>query len=157
MLRIIVISDGDIPGFLKSMTAHGLLSEVLTDVEYMEHYGLSSRPMPGAIGLATETGTRVEVHATDDPRCRPQLAPGDTCLYDFRGRKILLGPLGASISGASAINLGDTIAGNLRRLIDERFIALFNAHVHPVGNANTGASTTQMDPADHATSIVRAT
>lgn len=54
------------------------------------------------------------------------------------------------------------LSGNwamLRKLIDERFIALFNAHVHSgvvAGGANTGVPTVLMDAANHATSKVRA-
>ncbi|KAF0145125.1 MAG: mu-like prophage Flumu protein gp45 [Nitrospirae bacterium] len=61
------------------------------------------------------------------------------------------------IEGSTEINLADMRA-NLRRLIDERFRVLFNAHVHSGcgGSVNSGPPTQTLEFADHATDIMRA-
>jgi phage gp45-like len=56
-----------------------------------------------------------------------------------------------------AINLGGD-RGGLLRLIDERFAAVFNGHVHSdvePGNGNTGTPTTALEVGNHATNAVR--
>lgn len=56
------------------------------------------------------------------------------------------------------INLGDATRANLKRMIDERFRALFNGHVHSGcgGSVNSGTPTQTLELAAHCTDITRA-
>lgn len=72
------------------------------------------------------------------------------------------GALTATVTGiaslyASAINLGASAGDTLKKLVNDVFITLYNAHVHTNGNAgaNTGAPTV-LAGATHKTSTVSA-
>ena len=57
---------------------------------------------------------------------------------------------------APTVNLGID-GGTFRKMVDERFVALFNAHVHPDPvSGNTGAPTVSMSVGSHATSNTKA-
>ena len=55
------------------------------------------------------------------------------------------------------VSLGGAAFAGLRTLIDSRFIALFNAHVHANGGGvgNSGVSTTTAAEGTHATAKVK--
>jgi len=61
------------------------------------------------------------------------------------------------IINSPQVALGGPNFAALRAMVDERFIALFNAHVHANGGGigNSGAPTVAMTPAGHATSKVK--
>jgi len=59
---------------------------------------------------------------------------------------------------ATEVALGGAVFAALRSLIDERFIALFNTHIHAgvtAGGASTAIPTVLMDAASHATAKVK--
>ncbi len=63
------------------------------------------------------------------------------------------------IINSPEVSLGGSSFAGLRKIIDERFIALFNAHVHSgvtTGSGNTGSPTSAMSTGSHATSKVKA-
>ena len=96
----------------------------------------------------TLTGTLVETI--------PDKTENITTKTENVGTKTITGAVAVNIS-APQVALGGAWA-TLRALIDERFIALFNGHIHSgvtAGGANTGVPTALMDAANHASSKVK--
>jgi len=92
----------------------GLPGEVLSQVEMIGQYGLTSSPLPGALAIvhfpagARDSGI---VGGTDDSRYRPVgLAPGEVCLYNNNGAQVLMQADGSIVIVAGAAGL--TIHGN---------------------------------------------
>ena len=95
-----VLSATDDSGRALTLQIQGLRGEVLSDVEQLLAYGLTSRVMdPSAAGepegvMVCVGGNRdhAVVIATEDRRFRPrgQLAKGEVMLYDHQGSRIYL-------------------------------------------------------------------
>ncbi len=172
MIRSIIQSV--VEGAIKRFTGTGRSYETFTSREYFQHYGFTSRPQAGAEGIVIVRDNHIVMIASDDRRYRISLADGEVALYDDVGQKVHLtrdgleveSPLKVTVTapqvdveGATVvnvvspqINLGEATRAELRRLIDERFITVYNGHVH-------GASPTptpQITVATCATEITRA-
>lgn len=147
-----------------------LADETRGGVERFQEYGLTSNPHPGAeavmvcIGGARDHGI---VIAVEDRRYRLKgLAAGEVAIYDDQGQAVHL-KRGKQIHvyGCDDVTVDATVkhqvnspqidlGGNhadLRALIDERFIALHNSHVHPGG----GVPAVQLTMGGVATSVVK--
>lgn len=151
-----------------------LSGETADHVEFMAPYGMSALPAAGADAVLLTVGATRDhkvIVAVDDPSKRIRdLAPGEFGLSDgssmivFRGGELQIMtslPLNIQSSGAvklqgTDIRIGD-YAGTLQRLVDERFLTLFNNHVHadPQGGL-TGAPTTTGVAGTHTTTITKA-
>lgn len=152
-------------GAVKRADATGLEGEVFTDAEFVQEYGLTSRPRSGASGVAAAQGNMVTIIASDDRRYRLVIDEGEVALYDDQGQKVHLKQNGeievSALSkvtvSAPAVELG---SGTLRRLIDERIVHIINQHTHPYtddGNPMvTGAPVTPIVLDDVATAQTKA-
>ncbi len=175
-------------GTIKRFTASGRSDETITDREYFQHYGFTSRPLEGAEAIIIKEGNHFLMIASDDRRYRIGLQAGEVCLYTDEGdsirfkrgkeihintgnkltidatNEVIVNTKTATVNATTKcqvnspeINLsGDR--GGLRRFVDDRFRALYNSHVHSgvqAGGGNTGAPTTTLEYANHATDIVR--
>jgi len=79
-----------IEGAIKRVTAAGRPGETLSDREYMQHYGYTSRPLAGAEGVIVNQGNHYILIATDDRRYRVAVETGEVCLYTDEGDQIRL-------------------------------------------------------------------
>jgi len=79
-----------IEGAIKRVTAAGRPGETLSDREYMQHYGFTSRPLAGAEGVIVNQGNHYILIATDDRRYRIAVEAGEVCLYTDEGDQIRL-------------------------------------------------------------------
>lgn len=153
VIRSIFISIAE--GAIKRFSGSGRAGETFADREYFQHYGFTSRPLPGAEGLLIKQGNVIYLIASDDRRYRIGLADGEVALYSDEGDKVHLkrGRVVEIQAGtevllnAPSVKLGD---GTLRALIDERIKTLWaDVHVHPyTDNGNpmvTGVPTVPLD------------
>lgn len=85
MIRVILSSV--VEGVIKRFTGAGRGGEVIEDREAMEHYGFTSRPLPGAEAVVIREGNHFLMIASDDRRYRVTLAAGELALYDDQGQK----------------------------------------------------------------------
>jgi hypothetical protein len=129
-----------IEGVIKRFAASGMID--VDDREYIQHYGLTSRPKEGAEIVYLVEGNVVLALGSDDRRCRLQIESGEVALYDDLGQVVHLTRSGISVTSslqvtvdAPEIHLGSE---NLQALVDERILLLLNAHTHPVAGAVTG-------------------
>jgi phage gp45-like len=162
MIRGIVQSV--VEGVIKRFIASGRTGETITDREYMQHYGFTSRPLQGAEAVIIKEGNHILMIASDDRRYRIAIEDGEVCMYtdegDYirflrgktlhvnTGNKLLIDATNdVEINTATAvvnsstkcqvnspeINLsGDR--GDLRRMVDERLLSIFNGHTHNGGS-----------------------
>jgi phage baseplate assembly protein V len=160
--------------------------EVRDQVERYQHYGFTSHPHPGGEAITVAIGgsrDHLVVVADGDRRYRFRfMQTGEVALYTdeedhihlkrnreievIGGEKVTVQTKVATVTATTSatvispeINLGDGARGALRRLIDERFMALFNGHTHPgiqPGSGSTGAPNQTLVLASHATDITRA-
>ncbi len=185
MIRGIIQSV--VEGVIKRFTASGRPDETITNREYVQHYGFTSRPLSGAEAIIINEGNHFVMIASDDRRYRIAIEDGEVCLYTDEGdhirfkrgkeiyiksgnkltaditNQVTINTITATVNASvkcqvnsPEINLSGDRAG-LRRLIDERFRALFNAHTHSGcgGSVNSGPPTTTLELNAHATDIVR--
>lgn len=91
MIRTVrtVISDV-VEGAIKRFSGAGRKNEQFAGREYFQHYGFSSRPKPGAEGLAIVQGNTIHLIATEDRRYRISLQEGEVALYDDQGSAVHL-------------------------------------------------------------------
>jgi phage gp45-like len=165
MMKLIrTIISSVIEGNIKYFAGSGRVGETFANREYMQHYGFTSRPLKDGEGLVLKQGDKVFLIASDDRRYRISLAEGEVALYTDEGDKVHLKrggvieiEAGTKITGkAPMIELTDEAA--LRRLIDERIVALFNSHTHPgvsSGSGSTGTPSTPLQLDDVSTSKVK--
>ncbi len=85
MIRGII--DAVIEGAIKRLAAKGLAGESFTNREYFQHYGFTSRPLPGAEAILLREGNHIVAIASDDRRYRIEMAPGEMAIYDHQGQK----------------------------------------------------------------------
>lgn len=111
MIRIVrTVISGVVEGVIKRFSGSGRKGEQFTGREYFQHYGFTSRPKPGAEGVAFIQGNTIYLVATDDRRYRISLEEGEVALYtdegDFihfrRGREINIGSGGRVLVEAAA-------------------------------------------------------
>lgn len=104
MIRGIVISIAE--GVIKRFTASGRSDETISDREYFQHYGYTSRPKAGAEIIIIREGGHFVAVASDDRRYRISMEDGEVSLYDDLGQKIHLTRTG--IQATSPISITAT-------------------------------------------------
>jgi len=72
-------------GVIKRFSAVGRPGETITDREYFQHYGFTSRPLAGAEGIIIREGNHIVMIASDDRRYRIGLEDGEVALYTDEG------------------------------------------------------------------------
>lgn len=100
-------------------------AEMLSDIEVMHHYGLTSVPLPGAEVVMLAVGGVKDhgiVIAVDDRRYRVTgLAGGDVAIYDHTGQMVHLGgaagitvhsPVSVTIDAPTVTLTGDLVLTN---------------------------------------------
>jgi phage gp45-like len=194
MIRGIITSV--VEGVVKRFSASGRADETISNREYFQHYGFTSRPLAGAEAIIIKDGNHIVMVATDDRRYRLGVDGGEVSIYTDEGDKIHLkrGKIieivggeqivsttkavetNASVSAALTspevtvtaatafqvvgplINLGGA-REDLKALIDERFMALFNAHTHgnvEPGSGNSGGPNTTLTQSNVCTRVTKA-
>jgi phage gp45-like len=88
MIRGIVNSV--IEGYIKLFSATGRTDESFDWREYFQHYGLTSRPLPGAEIIIIREGNHIIAIGSDDRRYRLAVEEGEVALYTDEGDKIHL-------------------------------------------------------------------
>jgi len=88
MIRGIVIAV--IEGFIKLFSASGRTDESFDQREYFQHYGFTSRPLPGAEIIIIREGNHILAIGSDDRRYRLSIVEGEVALYTDEGDKIHL-------------------------------------------------------------------
>lgn len=88
MIRGIVQSV--VEGFIKRFSALGRLGETFANREYFQHYGFTSRPLPGAEIIIIRQGNHYIALGSDDRRYRLAVEDGEVALYTDEGDKIHL-------------------------------------------------------------------
>lgn len=179
MIRGIIVSV--LEGVIKRFSASGRAGESFTNREYLQHYGYTSRPQPGAEAIIIREGNHIVMIASDDRRYRISIEEGEVALYTDEGDKIHLRRNRIiEIAGGEQVIVTTKVAeivattrcqvtspeinlgGNrsvLKALIDERLLALFNSHTHSgvqVGGGSTGTPNTTLSLASTCTSITKA-
>jgi phage baseplate assembly protein V len=86
MIRGIVLSIAE--GVIKRFSATGRCDETISDREYFQHYGYTSRPQAGAEIIIIREGGHFVAVASDDRRYRIALEDGEVALYTDEGDKI---------------------------------------------------------------------
>ena len=86
VIRAIIQSA--VEGVIKRFTASGRTNETIEDREYMQHYGFTSMPQPGAEGVVIHEGNHYIMVATDDRRYRIPVVAGEVCIYTDEGDSI---------------------------------------------------------------------
>lgn len=158
-----------------------LNNETITDAERFQEYGVETYPHTDAeVAMLFLNGNRdhgiaVCVH---DRRYRPKdLVEGEVCVYTdedavtpfriqlkrdrilfIRADKFDFDADTEATLVSPKIMLGADVWASVRKLVDDRFQALFNDHVHSgvqAGGANTGAPTTTLSDS-HMTDQTRA-
>jgi phage gp45-like len=136
--------------------------------------------LPGAEGILLREGGVIYMIASDDRRYRVAIENGEVCIYTDEGDKIhlhrnriieivggaqvLISTTVATVNASTsatvtspAINLGGE-RGGMRKLIDERLKAVFDAHVHTgvqSGGGSSGAPAAALDLGNVATDVTR--
>jgi phage baseplate assembly protein V len=88
MIRAIIQSV--IEGAIKRFTSSGRPDETITNREYFQHYGYTSRPLPGSEGIVINEGNHIIMIASDDRRYRIAIEEGEVCIYTDEGDHIRL-------------------------------------------------------------------
>lgn len=86
MIRGIVQSV--VEGVIKRFSGSGRASETITDREYIQHYGYTSRPLAGAEAVIINEGNHFIMVASDDRRYRIAIEAGEVCIYTDEGDHI---------------------------------------------------------------------
>ena len=152
-------------GVIKRFTASGRADETITNREYFQHYGFTSRPLAGAEGIIIKEGNHILMVASDDRRYRIALEDGEVALYTDegdhlrfkRGKEIYIksgNKLVAEIENEATITTKSAVVtastscqvnsplinlggdrADLKFLVDERIIAWLTSHTHGSGPA----------------------
>jgi phage gp45-like len=88
MIRGIVESITE--GLIKLFSASGRTGESFEGREYFQHYGFTSRPLPGAELIIIREGNHILGIASDDRRYRIALEEGEMAIYTDEGDKVHL-------------------------------------------------------------------
>jgi len=70
-----------VEGVIKRISGAGLIGETITNREYFQHYGFTSRPLDGAEGIFIVQGNNLIAIASDDRRYRIAIENGELALY----------------------------------------------------------------------------
>lgn len=101
MIRGIVISIAE--GIIKRFSATGRPGETISDREYIQHYGYTSRPKAGAEIIIIREGGHFVAVASDDRRYRISMEDGEVSLYDDLAQKIHLTRTGIQVTSPISI------------------------------------------------------
>ncbi len=176
-------------GMIKMFSASGRSDETFEGREYFQHYGYTSRPLAGAELILVNESNHIVAVASDDRRYRIAVEAGEVCIYTDegdhirfkRGREIYIksgSKLTAEIANdvnvtsktalvtastscqvnSPLINLGGD-RGDLRTIVDNRLLTLFNNHVHSgvqTGSGNSGTPTSSLTEDNVCTVITKA-
>ena len=124
---------------IKRFSASGRFGETLTNREYFQHFGFTSRPPAGAEGIVLQKGTSYYLIAEDDRRYRLRLDnDGEVALYSIEGNyfaikkdnKIEIHSAGSVTIDAPDVKIGGT--SGLKKIVDERIVSAINSHTHTV-------------------------
>jgi hypothetical protein len=77
-----------IEGFIKLFSASGRTDESFDNREYFQHYGYTSRPLPGAEIIIIKEGNHIIAIGSDDRRYRLSIEEGEVALYTDEGDSI---------------------------------------------------------------------
>jgi len=102
MIRGLVTSL--VEGVIKRFTASGRTDETIENREYFQHYGLTSRPLPGAEIIIVQEGNHLVAIASDDRRYRLSVEAGEAALYDDQGQRVHLTRDGVMVSSPLRID-----------------------------------------------------
>lgn len=83
MIRGIIQSV--VEGVIKRFSAAGRTDETITNREYFQHYGFTSRPLAGAEAILIQEDNHIVMIASDDRRYRLGIEAGEVCLYTDEG------------------------------------------------------------------------
>ena len=86
MIRGIIQSV--VEGVIKRFSAAGRADETITNREYFQHYGFTSRPLAGAEAILIQEDNHIVMIASDDRRYRLGIEAGEVCLYTDEGDHI---------------------------------------------------------------------
>jgi phage gp45-like len=84
------IIESVVEGAIKRISLRGVAGEQLFDREIFQHYGFTSRALPGAEAIVIREGNCFYVVAEDDRRYRIALDEGEVALYDDQGMAVHL-------------------------------------------------------------------
>ena len=159
MIRAIIQSA--VEGVIKRFTASARVNETIEDREYMQHYGFTSMPQPGAEGVVIHEGNHYIMVATDDRRYRIPVVAGEVCIYTDEGdsihfergknivittgNQVTINAVNSVTVNAPEVSIEAAIEceistpllnlsgdrSGLRTLVDDRLLAIFNGHTHP--------------------------
>ncbi len=79
-----------IEGVIKRFSASGRSDETFESREYFQHYGFTSRALPGAEIIIVQEGNHLVAVASDDRRYRLAMENGEVALYDHLGQQVHL-------------------------------------------------------------------
>lgn len=156
-----ITATRDDVGVLIGQAKHSDL-ETRDNTAIVQHYGIYSRPHPGAEFVSASTGgdrATTIIIATSDQRYHIQLAEGEVCIKDDQGQKVHLTRAGIVIDGGGLpIKIqntplvtadtpmlrckGDIIDNYLtggRTMAGDR--AIYDSHTHHVRNVQSGGDT----------------
>jgi phage gp45-like len=88
MIRGIIRSFSGFAGKIARFTASGRPGELIENREAFQHYGFSSRLLPGAECLVLREGNHFLMIASDDRRYKIALENGEVVLYTDEGDKM---------------------------------------------------------------------
>ena len=165
MILKVTATDANADRPAECVSAEGALGAPVTEKLNWQHFGFVSRPNVGDYILKKD-GDVVASGSID----RPSINEGDCCLYSSEDTYIIIGTdnsitienSGGSIVMSSdgdirvnsdSIKLG---SGVLNKLIDDRFIILFNSHTHLCSIPSSASATPlpQLIAATVATSVL---
>ncbi len=141
MIRAIVTSC--VEGVIKRLSAMGMIG--ISNREYLQHYGFTSIPKPGAEVILVADGNHIVAIASDDRRYRLAISEGEVALYDDRGQAVhltstgivmtspfkvtidtpLLIVTGEITAGGEIVHLADTTPQSMSGMIGK-----YNGHKH---------------------------
>jgi phage gp45-like len=159
MIRGIVKSVWE--GMIKRFSASGRPGETIANREYFQHYGFTSRPLPGAEIIIIREGNHFVSIASDDRRYRVAVEAGEVAIYTDEGDKVHF-KRGKNIEVVCGNKLKATVAnevevftktaiinasvgvqvaspsillgsqGTTYALVDQRLLNLYNNHSHGI-------------------------
>ncbi len=77
-----------VEGVIKRFSAFGRADETISNREYIQHYGFTSRPLAEAEAVIINEGNHFVMIASDDRRYRIAIEAGEVCLYTDEGDHI---------------------------------------------------------------------
>ena len=147
--RCVVTASVDSTKF-QTVSISGIDGTTEDKIENLQPYGLTSRPVTGSECVRFTVGGcsdhSVAMAVADRTFRVKNLAEGEVCLYSKFGQKIYLksdGNVEVTVESGKNISLG---GGAMQKLIDDRFVSLFNSHVHGVTIVTLNTPTPTLTP-----------